>query len=167
MEISFSSNSTTDDHIATTFGTWHDSPAVVPCAKYCSDHFISIWMRAKWNFHHIWNVMEKMLVKWAPVVKLTFCAQHSFMKFVIKLPVPSWNILGNSDGPSWATPCITSPSAIQGPVSVSDKTSYHKMLWWLEAARFVFRIVWSLWNLTGINHLSINVPVKFQSREII
>ena len=66
MEISFSSNSTTDDHIATTFGTCHDSTAVVPCAKYCSDHFISIWMRAKWNFHHIWNVMEKLLVKWAP-----------------------------------------------------------------------------------------------------
>ena len=66
MEISYSSNLTTDDHIATTFGTCHDSPAVVPCAKYCSDHFISIWMRAKWNFHHIWNVMEKLLVKCAP-----------------------------------------------------------------------------------------------------
>ena len=66
MEISFSSNSTADDHIATTFGTCHDSPAVVPCAKYCSDHFISIWMRAKWNFHHIWIVMEKSLVKWVP-----------------------------------------------------------------------------------------------------
>ena len=66
MEISFSSNSITDDHIATKVGTCHDSPAVVPCAKYCSDHFISIWMRAKWNFHHIWIVMEKLLVKWAP-----------------------------------------------------------------------------------------------------
>ena len=67
MEISFSSNSITDDYIAAKFGTCHDSPAVVPCAKYCSDHFISIWMRAKWNFHHIWIVMEKLLVKWAPV----------------------------------------------------------------------------------------------------
>ena len=66
MEISFSSNSITDDHIATKFGTCHDSLAVVPCAKYCSDHFISIWMRAKWNFHHIWIVMEKLLVKWVP-----------------------------------------------------------------------------------------------------
>ena len=66
MENSFSSNSITDDHIATKFGTCHDSLAVVPCAKYCSDHFISIWMRAKWNFHHIWIVMEKLLVKWAP-----------------------------------------------------------------------------------------------------
>ena len=66
MEISFSSNSITDNHIATKFGTCHDSPAVVPCAKYCSDHYIIIWMRAKWNFHHIWIVMEKLLVKWAP-----------------------------------------------------------------------------------------------------
>ena len=67
MENSFSSNSITIDHIATKFGTCHDSPAVVPCAKFCSDHFISTWMRAKWNFHHIWIVMEKSLVKWAPV----------------------------------------------------------------------------------------------------
>ena len=66
MEISLSSNSITDHHIATKFGTCHDSPAVVPCAKYCSDHFISIWMGAKWNFHHIWIVMDKLLVKWAP-----------------------------------------------------------------------------------------------------
>ena len=66
MENLFSSNSITGDHIATKFGTCHDSPAVVPCAKSCSDHCISTWMRAKWNFHHIWIVMEKMLVKWAP-----------------------------------------------------------------------------------------------------
>ena len=66
MEISFSFNSITGDHIAKKFGTCHDSPAVVPCAKYCSDHYIIIWMRAKWNFHHIWIVMEKLLVKWAP-----------------------------------------------------------------------------------------------------
>ena len=66
MEISLSSNSITGGHIATQFGTCHDSPAVVPCAKFCSDHFISFWMRAKWNFHHIWIVMEKLLVKWAP-----------------------------------------------------------------------------------------------------
>ena len=43
----------TGDHIATKIGTWHDSPAVVPCAEYCSDYCISIWMRAKWNFHLI------------------------------------------------------------------------------------------------------------------
>ena len=37
-----------------------------------------------------------------------------------------------------------------GPVSISDKTSYFKILGSLEAMRFVFRIGWSLWNLTGL-----------------
>ena len=37
----------------------------------------------------------------------------------------------------------------QHPVSISEKTSYRKISWSLEAARFVFRIVRSLWNLTG------------------
>ena len=32
---------------------------------------------------------------------------------------------------------------------ISCKMSYHEILWSLEAARFVFRIVRSLWNLTG------------------
>ena len=36
-----------------------------------------------------------------------------------------------------------------GPVSISEKTSFRKILWSLEAARFVFRIVRSFWNLTG------------------
>ena len=36
-----------------------------------------------------------------------------------------------------------------GPVSISDKTSYRKISQSLEAARFVFRFVRSLWNLTG------------------
>ena len=38
---------------------------------------------------------------------------------------------------------------VQGPVSISEKTSFHKISSSLEAARFVFRIVRSLWNLTG------------------
>ena len=84
MEISLSSNSITDDHIATKFGTCHDSPAVVPCAKYCSDHFVSIWMGAKWNFHHIWIVMEKLFVKWAPVPELpSFFLQGSSIDFCL------------------------------------------------------------------------------------
>ena len=37
----------------------------------------------------------------------------------------------------------------QGHVSVSDKTSYCKISWSLETARFVFKIVQSLWNSTG------------------
>ena len=38
---------------------------------------------------------------------------------------------------------------IQAPVSISDNTSYRKISQSLEAARFVFRIVHSLRNLTG------------------
>ena len=51
-----------------------------------------------------------------------------------------------------------------GPVSISSKTSYRKISWSLDAARFVFRTVRSLWNLTGtsaallLTHLS-NVKV--------
>ena len=50
---------------------------------------------------------------------------------------------------------------IQGPVSIYDKTSYRKISWSLEAVRFVFKIVWSLWNLTGTS--AALLPVKFQS----
>ena len=37
----------------------------------------------------------------------------------------------------------------QGPVSISEKMSFRKISLSLEAAKFVFRIVRSLWNLTG------------------
>ena len=37
----------------------------------------------------------------------------------------------------------------QGPVSISEKMSYRKISWSLEAAGIVFSIVRSLWNLTG------------------
>ena len=38
---------------------------------------------------------------------------------------------------------------MQGPVSISEKTSFRKISLSLEVARFVSRIVRSLWNLTG------------------
>ena len=49
--------------IATNFCTCHDSTAVVPCTKFCSDHCIRIEVRANRNFHRIWIVMEKLFVK--------------------------------------------------------------------------------------------------------
>ena len=57
------------DHVATKFCP---CCAVMLCAKFCSDNCISIWVRAKWNSHHILNVMEKLLVKWA-VDQLVSC----------------------------------------------------------------------------------------------
>ena len=66
MEISFCSHPNNNIVIATIFGTWHDSWAFVACAKFCCDMITSNWIKAKWNFHRIWIVMEKLLVKWVP-----------------------------------------------------------------------------------------------------
>ena len=50
---------------------------------------------------------------------------------------------GRKDG------CTAHTVRLQGPVSISEKTSFLKISSSLEAARFVFRIIRSLWNLTG------------------
>ena len=62
--ISFSCKLIAGDHIAIKLCICHDSTAVVSCAKFCSDHYTRIWMRAKLIFHHISIVMEKMLEPW-------------------------------------------------------------------------------------------------------
>ena len=49
----------------------------------------------------------------------------------------------------------------RGSFSISDKTSYGKISWSLEAVGFVFKIVRSLWNFTGTSAASA-VPVKFR-----
>ena len=43
----------------TNFDTCHDYTPVLSCAKFCSDRFVRIWMRAKRNFYRIWIVMGK------------------------------------------------------------------------------------------------------------
>ena len=45
------------------FCTCHDSIAVVPRTKFCSDHCIRIVVRVKPNFYRIWIATEKPLVK--------------------------------------------------------------------------------------------------------
>ena len=62
METSPCCNSNTGLQITTRFCTCYDSTAVVTCAKYCSDRFVSITVKAKWNSHRIWIAMEKPLV---------------------------------------------------------------------------------------------------------
>ena len=66
METSPCCNSVAGHQIATNFCTCHDSTAVVPCTKFCSDHSIRLEMRVKQNFHRIWNATEKPLVKRGP-----------------------------------------------------------------------------------------------------
>ena len=46
-----------------------------------------------------------------------------------------------------------------GPVSISEKTSFRKISSSLEAARFVFRIVRSPWNLTGTSESAAVLPM--------
>ena len=53
----------------------------------------------------------------------------------------------------------------QGLYSLSGKSSYRKISWSLEAARFGFRIFQSFWNLTDTSTAAL--PVRFQSNMII
>ena len=64
MENSFCCNSNFWYQITTKFCAWHDSTAVMSCAKVCIDHIFRIRMRAKWNFHLIFifdgNIVSEM-----------------------------------------------------------------------------------------------------------
>ena len=75
MEISPCHNSVAGHQIATNFCTCHDSTAVVPCTKFCSDHCIRIEVRVKRNFHRIWIAMEKPSVKRAPAWLRMACVE--------------------------------------------------------------------------------------------
>ena len=66
MEISFHSHLNSNTVIATKFCTWHDSCAVVACAKICCDLMASNGITARRNFHRIWIAGKKSLVKRAP-----------------------------------------------------------------------------------------------------
>ena len=66
MEISFHSHFESNRVIATKFCTWHDSCAVVACAKICRDLMASNGTTARRSFHRIWITGKKPLVKRAP-----------------------------------------------------------------------------------------------------
>ena len=68
MEISFHSHLDSNTVIATKFCTWHDSCAVVACAKICCDLMASNGITARRSFHRIWIAGKKSLVKRAPAV---------------------------------------------------------------------------------------------------
>ena len=62
---SLAGSSVAGRQIAANFCTCHDSKAVVPCTKFCSDHCtcIKVEVRMKRNFYRIWISMGKALVK--------------------------------------------------------------------------------------------------------
>ena len=57
-------NSVAGHQIATNVCTYHDSTAVVPCTKFCSEHCMRVEVRVKRNFHWICIAMEKTSVIW-------------------------------------------------------------------------------------------------------
>ena len=67
MEISFRSHLDSNTVIATKFCTCHDSYAVVSCARICCDLMASNGITERRNFHCIWIVGKKSVVKGAPV----------------------------------------------------------------------------------------------------
>ena len=66
MEISFHFHLDSNTVIATKFCAWHDSCAVVACAKICCDLMASNGITARGSFHQIWIAGKKPLVKRAP-----------------------------------------------------------------------------------------------------
>ena len=64
--MSFHSHLDSNTVIATKFCTWHDSCAVVACAKICCDLMASKGITARWGFHRIWIAGKKSLEKRAP-----------------------------------------------------------------------------------------------------
>ena len=72
-------------HIATTFCTFQDSTAVVPCAQFHSDNFTATWMRARWYFPQIW--MKESFIEWAPGFR---CDTRRFSVWCISTRMVWW-----------------------------------------------------------------------------
>ena len=63
---SFHSHLNSNTVIAIKYCSWHDSCAVVACAKICCDLIASNGITARRSFHRIWIAGKKSLVKRAP-----------------------------------------------------------------------------------------------------
>ena len=63
----FCFNSIPDYRLATIFCTCHESIAVAACAKFCSDHTVSIWLKAKRDLrcdNRQWDGPQARLSHW-------------------------------------------------------------------------------------------------------
>ena len=71
MEIPCCSGPSCSVGIAMKFCTWHDSCAVMACAKFSSDMMPYNGVTLKPIFHQIWIMMEKSFVKCVPGLQIT------------------------------------------------------------------------------------------------
>ena len=109
----------------------------------CVITYVYLCDNIRFNLFHCWSWPSSLLFLWL------WHFSSEIKKGRSRLPASSWYEIVSTSG---HIPCAALPvdcPELQGPISISDKLSYCKISQSLEAARFVFRIVWSLWNLTG------------------
>ena len=92
MEISFHSHLNSNTVIPTKLCTWHDSCAVVACAKICCDLMASNGITARWSCHRIWIAGKKSLVKRAPgpILKMIYGLITHFITIYLYI---TWKIV--------------------------------------------------------------------------
>ena len=101
--------------------------------------------RNRWSFRACWSVVQakpRLIIEYRMFANMWWRQQLSGVSLGhqsgcdIQLPL---NVLGTHG----------QTHSVLSSVSISEKTSYRKISWSIEAARFVFRIIRSLLNLTG------------------
>ena len=91
----------------------------MPCAKFRSNHFTATRIRAEWNFHQIWNTMEKSFLKWA---------LYLYPMFV---PVIAC-IISCENGPFYKE------VGLQVALSATNQTSVQSMDWYVTKQRILY-----------------------------
>ena len=107
----------------------HISMAIIYGMKYT--HFMLLCYHSYW-FMQVMHILYSRLLEWPWANTECPGASQVTLKDMVKISTGT-----------------ESQQNHQGPVSISEKTSFGKISSSLEAARFVFRIFRSLWNLTG------------------
>ena len=94
MEISFHSHLDSNTVIATKFWTWHDSCAVVACAKICCDLKTSKGITARQSFHRIWIAGKKIVSETGPI--MIFCKKTNWLTVTLAQAVGLGGGIGRS-----------------------------------------------------------------------
>ena len=97
--------------------------------------------------------LSNKILKWRSIsnnISPGFLSNDEIYEPVAVAQVMVWcHTSENSTHESPMNQCTGLYTCHQGLYSLSSKTSYRKISWSLEAARFGFRLFQSLWNLTG------------------
>ena len=79
----------TTGHQMTNFCAWYDSCAVVPCAKFCSNYCIGMWMSAKWKSQRIWIAMKNCKMDpWSVMLRIESPREESCGVTILLVWIP-------------------------------------------------------------------------------